>query len=368
MDSRPLRKRGFVRFWGYCLWTLSLLIVPAREPLLAEGPLRPLICIASYNVENFFDIEHDHSEYPGYIPYGPQGWDREMMEKKRANLLRVITDIDADILALQEVENRQALLILNRGLRAPYPYTAIAGGEAGAVCCALLSRLPVAESREIAVPGGGGRAILEVRIDVRGSDLFVFVNHWKAKSAPESRRIISARLLSERLLEFPREADIVVAGDFNSNYNEYLSLSRHPDLNDTGGRTGINHVLGTMEAGELVAQEDMRDHEGDKVLLYDPWQEIEKHRRWSAAYKGAPKSPDHLLLSRGLFDEEGLSYVSDSFDRFDPGYLFEGRRIFRWQRSERGRGRHLGRGYSDHLPIYLLLSAAPFSESRQIFD
>ncbi|CAD7771821.1 MAG: hypothetical protein KIIPBIDF_00327 [Candidatus Methanoperedenaceae archaeon GB50] len=34
--------------------------------------------------------------------------------------------------------------------------------------------------------------------------------------------------------------------------------------------------------------------------------------------------------------------------------------IYRWQRDKNGMGRHLGKGYSDHLPIFAYFSTEPF--------
>ncbi|MBS0013541.1 MAG: hypothetical protein KFF46_06170, partial [Desulfobacterales bacterium] len=36
------------------------------------------IKIATYNLENLFDLRHDGTEYPGYIPGGRLGWNRDM--------------------------------------------------------------------------------------------------------------------------------------------------------------------------------------------------------------------------------------------------------------------------------------------------
>ena len=43
--------------------------------------------------------------------------------------------------------------------------------------------------------------------------------------------------------------------------------------------------------------------------------------------------------------------------------MFEKGGILRWKRADRGRGRHLGLGYSDHLPVYACLTTGPFSFS-----
>ena len=64
------------------------------------------ITIASYNVENFFDLKKDNSEYSEFIPNTKNQWNQRNFNIKLNNLLKVINDIDADIIALQEIENR----------------------------------------------------------------------------------------------------------------------------------------------------------------------------------------------------------------------------------------------------------------------
>ncbi len=336
-------------FWLVFLWPALSGLLLCPRPALSAPPA--FVSLGTYNLENLFDVKRDGTEYPGYRP-GSMDWDRKMLEHKLVHLARVIEDLDADILALQEVESRQALALLNRQLAEPYPHMAIADERPSTVKCALLSRCPVAAAKEIEVPGEGSRNILQVRLMVKNRPLLVFVNHWKSKSAPESRRLPYARSLAAALEPLPRDADFVVAGDFNSNYNEFQSLARNPELNDTGGTAGINHILGTLREGRLVRERHLAGEAACEECLYNLWLELQKKRRWSTRFFGTPGSPDHIMVSPGLYDGKGLSYIDNSFDKFDPDYLFRGGAIFRWQRGAKGRGRHLGRGYSDHLPLF----------------
>ena len=78
-------------------------------------------------------------------------------------------------------------------------------------------------------------------------------------------------------------------------------------------------------------------------------------------FSGRQESPDNIIVSKGLYDAKGISYSDNSFSKFQPDYLFEGKTVYRWQRAESGMGRHLGNGYSDHLPIFAYFSTEPFS-------
>jgi exonuclease III len=321
------------------------------------------IKIASYNLENLFDLRYDGTEYQGYIPGGKLGWNCEMMERKLDNLSRVIDQLGADVIGLQEVESARALERLSRSLKERginYPYSAIADLRSTTVKCALLSKFPVIDTKEIHAERGSGRSILRADLTVYEKRLVVFVNHWKSKTGPESMRLACARALAQELDDLPEDTDYVLLGDFNSNYNEYKTIAGRKSLNDTGGITGINHVLNTLYAGLLVDEKQLTAVRAKK-LHYNLWLELPEKRRWSVLFWGRPGSPDAILLPASLYDDKGLSYLDNSFDRFDPGYLFENGKIRRWKRADRGKGRHLGHGYSDHLPVYACLTTGPFS-------
>ncbi|HHH37402.1 MAG TPA: hypothetical protein ENK77_02160, partial [Epsilonproteobacteria bacterium] len=83
--------------------------------------------VASYNVENLFDDAKNGSEYDDYIP-GRHNWTSRMVEIKLNHTAEVLCDLDADIVALQEIENEAILARLQKRLKrvgCPYPYRAI---------------------------------------------------------------------------------------------------------------------------------------------------------------------------------------------------------------------------------------------------
>ncbi|MDY6878730.1 MAG: helix-hairpin-helix domain-containing protein [Thermodesulfobacteriota bacterium] len=323
--------------------------------------------IGSYNVENLFDLRYDGTEYKEYIPNNHFHWNRDMYTTKTENIARVIHGMAADIVALQEVESERALSFLRdrlRRVRCLYPYMEIADAKPTPVKCAVLSKFPILEKKEIDVDHESARNILQITLDINGTPLVLFVNHWKSKRGPESMRVSYARALRQEIDRLPRDSDFVLLGDFNSNYNEYKTLQKSPSLNNTSGITGINHVLGTIKDLELVDEKTIKNVTTNEHL-YNLWLELDKSRRWSYIYSGRRGSPDNMIVSKSLYDKIGLSYTNDSFDKLEADYLFKKGRIYRWQRAERGMGRHLGRGFSDHLPIFASFSTDPIrSESR----
>ncbi|MFP4444958.1 MAG: endonuclease/exonuclease/phosphatase family protein [Desulfosudaceae bacterium] len=343
------------------------LITLVLAVLLSAGPaFSATVKIATYNVENLFDAQNDGSEYPDYVPGGRAGWNRRLAVIKTAHTARVIAALAADVVALQEIESRRALDRLRKKLRADgrdYPYSALADTAETTVACALLSRFPLQQTEEIS-PGPGRRNILKAVVSVDEHPLVLFINHWKSRQGPESRRLVYARALKKEIDQLPPDADVVVLGDFNANYNEYETFRDKARLNDTGGITGINHVLGTVQEGRLV-DESILIRRRDHRYLYNLWLELPPWQRWSHEYFGHRSSLDSIIVSGGLFDDHGISYLDNSFARFTADFLFRDGAIFRWQQADHGRGRHLGEGYSDHLPLVACFASGPFSDQPE---
>lgn len=311
--------------------------------------------IATYNVENLFDMNDDGTEYEEYIPNTSWGWNNEMYRIKLRNTAQVIHDVGADIIGLQEIESETALKDLKAELNRQglyYPYYAFSRSKnGGAVSVALLSRFPiktilnhpVSASREF-------RDIMEVKLEIEGKSLRVFVNHWKSKSGPESMRVRCAKVLSARLASLAPSEPFVLIGDFNSDYEEYRTFVRSRKHNDTDGITGINHVLKTIDENQLpVSYASLKTSKG---VLYNLWYDVDIHERWSHEYRGNGEALDNIIISPALADGKGIEYLQGSIRRFSAPYLFQKGKIYRWQQSRKYPKHHLGEGYSDHLPIY----------------
>ncbi len=318
--------------------------------------------VASYNVENIFDLINNGTEYTEYIPNTGYGWTESAFEIKIANIAEVIRDVGADIVALQEIESRTALVSLRDRLKtmnADYPWYEIADAKNTAVKCALLSKFPIIEKDEIQVDDEFARNILKVAVDIDGRRLTIFVNHWKSKRGPESMRLPYAGVLKKQIDKLEEDADFILIGDFNSDCHEWQSFRDSLRLNDTDGITGINHILKTVMDDQLIDEGTLTKQAGNEYL-YNLWLEIDRKRRWSHNFFGSKNSLDHIIVSRALYDDKGISYIDNSFDKFDPDYLFKENAVYRWQRAKGGKGKHLGEGYSDHLPIFASFSTEPF--------
>ena len=340
---------------------LLLFLLPL---LLLSKPFK----VASYNVENLFDANFQGSEYEEYIP-GKHNWNRRMVEIKLNHTAEVICDLDADILGLQEVENsdifRQLIAKLKR-VGCPYRYSAITHKKGAPIQVALLSRYPIKREHDIQVSYSPNvRNILEVEVEVQGKTLTLFVNHWKSKAYKgyESKRIKYAKALQARIAKLSSGKEYIILGDFNSDYNAYLTLE--DKLNDTQGRTAFNDVLHTKVDAHLV--DEVMIQKAKRGIHYSLWLELPSGQRWSHKYYGKKSSLDQIVVHQKMFDGKGIDYVNNSFKVYKANYLFTKRGyINRWRYKH---GKHMAKGYSDHLPIYAYFDTKAYKkdEKKSIF-
>lgn len=204
--------------------------------------------------------------------------------------------------------------------------------------CAVFTRFPVKAARSH--PTLDARAVLEVQLEVEGAPLYVFANHWKSGASDaetEKTRAANAQTLRTRLNEILRadpNADIVLGGDFNSQYNQ---KQRYPNFKTTA----LNDVLGS-QGNELAIRGTQRE-------LYNLWYELPAPQRGSDTFRGEWGTLMHLIISRGLYDYRGVQYVDNSFAvaKF-PGLNADAKGLpVRWSFDGPA-----GSGFSDHFPVY----------------
>ncbi len=195
------------------------------RPTMTEVPGAE-ITIASFNVENLFDSHDD--------PYRAES---AADAKSRDALKRVagmIRQLNADVLALVEVENRGILDAFCKAFLPDMGYEPVLfeGNDQRGIDVAVLSRLPVGpvtSHRHLRFEDGAGhltrfrRDLLQVRIEPQGGTPFdVLVVHFKSKGGQaeggadtrlgEARQV---RAMLDRMLERDPYAHFVVCGDFN---------------------------------------------------------------------------------------------------------------------------------------------------------
>jgi hypothetical protein len=307
--------------------------------------------VASYNVENFFDLNYDKTEYKEYIP-NSKTWNNKAFHTKLKNISQVIKDLDADILALQEIESQKVLTVIMQK-HPKYTYSYFFKNKHSAIGMALLSKYPIQEITNIPVDKKDkyARDIIQAKVSIEDKPLLIYLNHWRSKRAKESQRIKYALALKKEISTLDKETDYIILGDLNSNYNEFQTFKYDKKLNDTFNITGINQILNTTIDENFVLKNKMLTY--TKQIHFNPWLELSQQNRFSTKFREQNNTPDNILLSQGLFDTLNISYVENSFNVFKKGYLYKNNKIKRWNKYKKT-------GYSDHLPIY-----AYFSTNKQ---
>jgi endonuclease/exonuclease/phosphatase family metal-dependent hydrolase len=223
-DIKPMAtKRHKNQRFSFCaflcfLWPFS--IAAARAETLT---------IATYNVANYNIV--DRMTEDGFRPQYPKP------EAEKAALRRVIRDLDADVLALQEMGDAPFLRELQRDLRSEgceYPHATVFefGEEPRHV--AVLSRRPFTAERrhaDLEFKYFDGRepvrrGLLEVRVATAAGELTLFVVHLKSRYTDRAddpmsavRRTAEATAVRDRILEVfpsPASARFLILGDFNA--------------------------------------------------------------------------------------------------------------------------------------------------------
>jgi len=278
--------------------------------------------VATYNVENLFDIKKSGNEYKEYIPNSKSGWNEKMLSIKIKNIARVIRDIDADLISLQEVESKEVLKRLNLSLgkqKYPYMYSSF---KIKGLDVVLLSRYPIKEHSSHSLLKRF-RPIHRVVVDIDGLHVTILMNHW-----PSYRHSIEMRMKFAKKLKFlyKKEKNYILLGDFNS---------------------------------PLVKNNKAWGSEIELVLKgnYNLWFDTPYTNRYSYKFYKIKNAIDHIIVSKSIYNK----YKQGSFKvhRFD--YLVDKYgNAKRWKISNKGKGKHLGVGFSDHFAI-----SAVFSTQKQ---
>ncbi|MEZ5990111.1 MAG: endonuclease/exonuclease/phosphatase family protein [Planctomycetota bacterium] len=245
------------------LLLLALLASP-QAPAATEAP--PRLRLASYNVENLFDNHDD--------PYrSDEGTSPKPIPAVRL-LARTIDGLGADVLAVQEVENRGVLELLNLQLAEPYPFVELVEGNDGrGIDVGLLSRFPIRRTishRLRSLDGGRrfARDLVVFELDTGAGPLLVAPVHLKSK----------------------RDAQGDPQGTAWRTAEARAALAVLRELRERG--------LG----GPFALLGDFNDEKGSAALaplfdaLRDGLASVPEGRAWSYEYQGRKQRIDHLLL------------------------------------------------------------------------
>ena len=208
--------------------------LPLHAPTETKGKTREFsgtVTIAAFNILNFFDEYDDPYTSDEGTPAKP----KEQLEKLSA----AMHELNADVITLEEVENRGYLERFNASMLADLGYQEVVcfdGNDHRGIDCAVLSRFPVGpvtSHRHLHFSDGSGgqaqfqRDFLQIKILPPGAPAFyVFPVHFKSKRGgaepTEKIRLAEtrqARKILDEVLEKDKEALFVVCGDFNDTWD-----------------------------------------------------------------------------------------------------------------------------------------------------
>lgn len=252
---------------------LALALAACRAgAAVAAGGLR----IATYNIENY--VAADRMTDAGFRKAYPKP------EREKAALRKVVRDLGADVLVLQEMGPRPYLEELRRDLRAEgvdYPHTALASAADADRHIAILSRRPLIGVRthdDLTFPYLGGRetvkrGLLEAVVDTPGGPVTIFALHLKSRLTERDddpgsavRRAAEATAVRDRVLARcpdPAQVRFVVLGDCNDGRN-----SRAAAALQRRGKQEIATLLPAADSrGEAWTHAYRRDESYSRVDL-----------------------------------------------------------------------------------------------------
>ena len=213
-----------------------------------------------------------------------------------------------------------------------------AGDHEKSIKVGILSRFPVLSHQTHFTEKA--RGVLEAKLDVGGSPVVVLGNHWKSGAgnpAMENVRLGNAKTVRDRLDQILKEdphADVIIGGDFNTQYNQG---QRYPFM----PKTALQDVLGSQGDAGIFGKNDGPD-------LYNLWFDLPPEKRFSDEYGGEWGTLIQLLVTRGLGDGKGVDLVPGSIRQVRiPDLNAQGPLELPWRWTNYGPGW----GASDHFPI-----------------
>jgi predicted extracellular nuclease len=335
-----------------------------------------VLTVATYNVENFWDDVEANSGSANYDEYKANGsnWYNEKMYQKKAeslvNALRMSGT--PDVVAMQEIEsannNSRSLEILKPYAESlGYKYFALGlqnPNNPVSVTTAVMSKYPIVKNERLdfimknsqfsssnheddsaAEQNTSARDPQVVTINIEGQTIRLYTAHWKSRrgdaSAGNEMRNAVAELIKKDIDQQTSEnqsLDVLVMGDFNSDYNE----------------TPLQNGMNSTDDKNLL-KADLTSNK-----MYNLWFELASSERCSYMHGGELHCLDHMLVNSSLFDGKGIDLVEESFlvvghnggEAAQKLLRSDKRTPNRWgMQKNNGRSYFTGTGYSDHLPL-----------------
>ena len=300
--------------------------------------------IAFWNVENLFDLKDDPSKNDEeFLIGGRKNVTMESYNLKLDNLGEVINNINADIFGLCEVENYFMFEEISKKAKTDFEIIHYESPDKRGIDVGVLynrKQVDLIESKPLKVElpnGSPTRDILYLKFLKNSFPFHLYVNHWPSKYGGVKKtipfRIAAAKTLRnhiDEILEFDSSSEIIIIGDLNDEPND-------------------SSVVNYLKASTDLSQVYKNDYDLFNMMM--PWHQNDNGSTYT--YSGKHMVYDHIIISRGLFDNKGLSYVKKSVGIFDGekyrqhGGKYDGYPYRFWA------GNRILGVYSEHMPVYI---------------
>lgn len=338
---------------------LILLLAVQTSLFSQKATSSDILIVGFYNLENLFDtINQEEVNDEEYTPEGKNNWTHQRYTSKLNNMSRAIADIGSkdgalngpDILGVCEVENLSVLDDLTKhATLAPEHYQIVHfdSPDKRGIDVALLYKKNAFEvlhtktyKLNLTNPVTGEsietRDQLVVSGKIKKQKISILVNHWPSRMGGELRsqplRLAAAQLsrhIIDSLLEADSLANIIVMGDFND---------------DPTNLSTKDYLQANFFADSLA-----------KEQLYNPSASIFMQGKGSLQYRGKWNMFDQIFLSGNLLTENKKEYSFSHFEVENTPYLFEQEGKFKGYPHRTFAGGNFLNGFSDHLPVYIVL-------------
>lgn len=336
---------------------LFVIIIIAIFPLSGRSQQKnvKVACVGFYNLENLFDtIKSPDTDDTEFTPAGTSQWNTKKYLTKLNHLALVISRIGEEYskggpmaMGLSEVENRKVVedLVHTPPLdKSNYRIVHYDSPDRRGIDVAFIYRtgqMKVLESRPIrfsipSEPGFFTRDILLVKGTFDGDTLYFMVNHWPSRSKGETEtaylRNAAAdlcRKTADSIMNIHPDARIVIMGD----------------LNDDPTNASLMDHLKVKVKPETTAKGD----------LYNPMWKLFRDGAGSLAYRDSWNLFDQLVISSPLLDKHSGKYYYLAAKIFRQNFLLQKDGQYAGYPYRTYAGGVYAGGYSDHLPVYLIL-------------
>lgn len=304
--------------------------------------------IVNWNVQTFFDAQKDGCEYQEFLKTAD--WNKDKYVLRLQRLCNTISQLDADIYVLEELENEGIIYDISNQLsenghnwnqKKFWNYSFFAKPANSAIGIGILSRYPLTDAKThdmniqiLSQKQPSTRYLLEVTASVNNQHIKILANHWKSKSGGEEKSEIwrdwQESILGQRLKELylnENSDSVLICGDFNRDASDFICNTRN-----------TNSFI-EYEKNTILRYADFGF--SDYISINNPW-----------------------FSDNGYYKTEiGSYFFNDSWERIDNIFTFGNLRISEFGPVISGpwasvKGYPIsywissGDGYSDHLPIF----------------